>query len=167
MASYHLNANIISRGKGNSIVAASAYISGEKLRDIYEGKVHDRSNRKDVIYKGILLPLGAPRELNDRQTLLDALNVSERLDNSQMARLIKIALPNELPLDDNIALAKEFALENFISVGMCTDIGVHYGLLDERRKPLGIEAVHERTDNPHAHLLVPFRTVGMDGFHKE
>lgn len=77
MASYHLNTDIISRGKGDSVTAADAYISGEKLRDSYDGKIHDRSYRQDVIYKEILLPPTAPKAFLDRQTLLDELNASE------------------------------------------------------------------------------------------
>ena len=71
-----------------------------------------------------------------------------------MARSIKIALPNELSLDEQIALAKEFAIENFISLGLCADIAFHAGLLDESRKPASIEAVHDRQDNPHAHIII-------------
>ena len=56
MACFHLNASVISRGHGRSVTAASAYISGEKLRDAYEGRIHDRSYRQDVVYKEILLP---------------------------------------------------------------------------------------------------------------
>ena len=33
MANYHLNVKIISRGKGQSAIAAAAYRSGERLRD--------------------------------------------------------------------------------------------------------------------------------------
>lgn len=166
MASYHLNAKIVSRGDGGSVTAVAAYISGEKLRDRYDGKIHDRSYRKDVMYKEILLPPMAPHELLNRQTLLDELNASEGRSDSQMARSIKIALPNELSFDEQIALAKEFVLENFINIGMCADIGVHRGLLEKSKKPISIEAVYEHQDNPHAHLLIPFRTVGKDGFHE-
>ena len=166
MASYHFNADIVSRGDGGSVAAAAAYISGEKLRDIYDGRIHDRTYRQDVTYKEILLPLAAPRELSDRQTLLDALNVSERRNDSQMARTIKIALPNELSFGEQVALAKEFALENFINIGLCADFAMHEGLLDKNRKPTSIEAVNEYQDNPHAHLIVPFRMVDRHGFHR-
>jgi hypothetical protein len=166
MASYHLNAGIVSRGAGGSVTAADAYISGEKLRDCYDGKIHDRSYRQDIVHKEVLLPLAAPREFFDRQTLMNALNVSERRSDSQMARTIKIALPNELSFDKCIALVKEFVVENFIYAGLCADIAVHKGLLNENRKPVSIEAVYERKDNPHAHIIVPFRTVGKDGFHR-
>jgi len=166
MASYHLNVEIVSRGKANSITAVFAYTGGEKLRDDYEGKTHDRSYRQDVIYKEILLPEGAPHRFLDRQTLVNAIDASEKRSDSQMARSIKIALPNELSFEENIALTKEFVTENFIDIGMCADIAIHEGLLDESRKPINIEAVHERQNNPHAHIIVPFRTLGKDGFHK-
>ena len=73
MALYSFNASLISRGKGQSIVAADAYICGEKLRDKYEGKIHDRSYRNDVVYKELLLPAGAPNDFRNRQTFMDAL----------------------------------------------------------------------------------------------
>jgi hypothetical protein len=166
MACYYLNADIISRGDGGSVTAAAAYISGEKLRDSYDGKIHDRSYRKDVKHKEILLPPEAPLELFDRQTFLDALNVSERWSNSQMARIYKIALPNELSFDEQVALAKEFALVNFINISMCADFAVHEGLLYKNREFIRIEPVYERQNNPHAHLIVPFRMVGKNGFHR-
>ena len=36
MAIYHLSIKIISRGKGKSAVAASAYRSGEKIKNEYD-----------------------------------------------------------------------------------------------------------------------------------
>jgi len=166
MACFSFGTDIISRGKGSSITAAVAYISGEKLRDDYTGKTHDRSYRHDVIHKEILLPQSAPREFLDRQTLLSALDASEKRVDSQMARMIKIALPNELSREMHIALTRELITESFIDFDMCADIALHEGLLDESRKPYSIEAVHERQNNPHAHIILPFRPVGKDGFHR-
>lgn len=164
MACYHFSAQIISRGKGNSVTSAAAYISGEKLRDSYDGRVYDRSYRKDVLFKGILLPSKVPPNFLDRQTLMDAINTSEKRCDSQLARTIKIALPNELSFDRQLELTKEFVIEKFIKVGLCADVAIHRGELDKSRKPSGIEPVYERQDNPHAHIIVPFRTVGKDGF---
>ena len=114
MAMYHLTSGIVSRGKGNSIAERFAYNSGEKLRDNYTGKICDRSYRQDVIFKEIILPLEAPHDFFDRQTLLDAVNISERRKDSQMARVIEMALPVELSLKEQIALVREFIFENFI-----------------------------------------------------
>lgn len=165
MACYHFNAGIISRGHGSSITAASAYISGEKLRDCYEGKIHDRSYRRDVLYKEILLPPNAPREFLDRQTWLDALNASERRSDAQMARTFKVALPREISFEKQLELVREFALDNFVNkAGLSADLAIHRGELDESQKPVSIEPIHERLDNLHAHLIVALRSVTEDGF---
>lgn len=166
MACYHFNVGIISRGKGNSVVAAVAYINGEKLRDIYDGKLHDRSYRQDVIYKEILLPSRAPHEFHDSQTWLDALNLSEKRSDAQMARSIKVALPNELTFDEQIALVREFITNNFTEYGLCADLAIHKGHLDQNNKPVSIEAVQGRSDNPHAHIILPLRTINENGFHR-
>lgn len=163
---YHLNADVVSRGHGSSIVAAFAYVNGEKLRDSYNGKIYDRSYRQDVIHKEIILPPEAPREFLDRQTLLDALNASESRQDSQMARLIKVALPNELSFDEQVALINEFVMDNFININLCANIAIHEGVFDISRKPASIKAVHERKNNPHGHIIIPFRSVVEKGFHK-
>lgn len=164
MACYHLNEKITSRGNGNSITEVAAYMSGEKLRDSYTGRIYDYSYREDVLFKGILLPEKAPPEFLDRQALMDAVNSSEIRSDAQLARIVEIALPNEFPFDRQLALVKEFVEENFIKRGLCADIAIHRGRLDKSRKPVGIEPVQKRSDNPHAHIIIPFRTVGEDGF---
>lgn len=164
MACYHFNARVIGRGGGTSVSAAAAYISGEKLRDSYTGRIYDYSYREDVLFKEIWLPSNAPSEFLDRQVLVDAVNFSEKRSDSQLARIVEIALPNEFPFDRQLALVKEFVEENFIKRGLCADIAIHRGRLDKSRKPVEIEPVQKRSDNPHAHIIIPFRTVGEDGF---
>lgn len=83
-----------------------------------------------------------------------------------MARSIKIALPNELSFEDQIALVKEFVSENFTRYGLCADIAIHRGAFDPDRKPVSLEAVQERYDNPHAHIILPFRVVDGNGFQR-
>ncbi len=114
---YHLNVSVISRGKGQSVAAAAAYISGTKLRDSYDGKVIDRSYRQDVAYAEILLPPDAPSEFSERQFLIDELNRAEKRCDAQMAKAIKIALPNEISRTEQLKLVREFAVENFIKLG--------------------------------------------------
>ena len=56
MAIYHLSIKIISRGKGKSAVAASAYRSGEKIKNEYDGIVHDFTRKGGIAHTEILLP---------------------------------------------------------------------------------------------------------------
>ena len=57
-------------------------------------------------------------------------------------------------------------MRTLLKIRMCADIAIHAGVLNKSRKPASIKAVNERKDNPHAHIIIPFRMVGKDGFHR-
>ena len=99
MAIYHLCIKIISRGKSKSAVAASAYRSGEKIKNEYYSIVHDFTRKGGIAHTEILLPQNAPQEFSDRGTL-------EKSKNSQLARKIEIALPKELDRSKQIELVR-------------------------------------------------------------
>nr|WP_231947319.1 MobA/MobL family protein [Anaerococcus mediterraneensis] len=44
--SFHFSVNIISRGKGKSAVASAAYISGEKIKNEWDGVTHDYTKKQ-------------------------------------------------------------------------------------------------------------------------
>ena len=96
MAIYHLCIKIISRGKGKSAVAASTYRSGEKIKNEYDGIVHDFTRKGGIAHTEILLPQNAPQAFLDRGTLWNSVEKIEKSKNSQLAREIEIALPKEL-----------------------------------------------------------------------
>lgn len=146
MAIYHLCIKIISRGKGKSAVAASAYRSGEKIKNEYDGIVHDFTRKGGIAHTEILLPQNAPQEFSDRGTLWNSVEKIEKSKNSQLAREIEIALPKELNREKQIELVREYVKENFVKVGMCADI-----------------ALHDKNDgNPHAHILLTMRPLNED-----
>ena len=146
MAIYHLSIKIISRGKGKSAVAASAYRSGEKIKNEYDGIVHDFTRKGGIAHTEILLPQNAPQEFSDRGTLWNSVEKIEKSKNSQLAREIEVALPKELDREKQINLVREYVKENFVEVGMCADI-----------------ALHDKNDgNPHAHILLTMRPLNED-----
>ena len=55
MANYHLEARVISRGKGGSIAERASYITGQPLHDLYKDKNYSFS-RDDVLFKKIFVP---------------------------------------------------------------------------------------------------------------
>ena len=93
MAIFHLSANIISRGKGRSAVAAAAYRSGSRITNEYDGVVHDYRRKRGVIDKQIFLPDHVPREYYDRATLWNAVEKIEKTKNAQLAREQTIESP--------------------------------------------------------------------------
>ena len=146
MAIYHLSIKIISRGKGKSAVAAASYRSGEKIKNEYDGIVHDFTRKGGISHTEILLPQNAPQEFSDRGTLWNSVEKIEKSKNSQLAREIEIALPKELNREKQIELVREYVKENFVKVGMCADI-----------------ALHDKNDgNPHAHILLTMRPLNED-----
>ncbi|WP_281702944.1 MobQ family relaxase [Cryptobacterium curtum] len=146
MAIYHLCIKIISRSKGKSAVAASAYRSGETIKNEYDGIVHDFTRKGGITHTEILLPQNAPQEFSDRGTLWNSVERIEKSKNSQLAREIEIALPKELDKEKQINLVREYVKENFVKVGMCADI-----------------ALHDKNDgNPHAHILLTMRPLNED-----
>ncbi|WP_288979503.1 MobQ family relaxase, partial [uncultured Parvimonas sp.] len=146
MAIYHLCIKIISRGKGKSAVAASAYRSGEKIKNEYDGIVHDFTRKGGIVYTEILLPQNAPQEFVNRSVLWNSVEKIEKSKNSQLAREIEIALPKELNREKQINLVREYVKENFVKVGMCADI-----------------SLHDKNDgNPHAHILLTMRPLNKD-----
>ena len=142
-AKYH------SRTKGQSAVACAAYRSGEQIKDERTGIIHDYLHKTEVTYKEILLPVGANAKYQDRKTLWNYVEAFETRKNSQIAKEIVIALPNNIEISDydRIALAKQFADKYFVSKGIVADI-----------------CIHSKNNNPHAHILLTTRRLIGDKF---
>ena len=148
IAIYHFNVKIVSRGKGASAVAKAAYISGEKIKNEYDGVIHDYRRKHEVVHKEILLPDNAPPYFKKRSVLWNAVEKSETRKNSQTARHIDAALPVEISRSEQIDLVRHFCQQCFVSKGMCVDF-----------------AIHDKGDgNPHVHILLTTRKVGENGF---
>ena len=152
MALFHLSVTQTKRSAGQSAIASAAYRAGERLYSEYYGEYSDYTRKGGVICSDILLPSHAPPEYADRQTLWNAVEKAERGKNAQLAYSFDIALQNEFFLEENIALARQFLLENFVSRGMVVDFAVH----QPDREDGGIP-------NPHFHVLCPIRPIEKNG----
>lgn len=161
------HADGVSRGKGQSVAGCMAYAQGRKYQDEYFHKAYSYKARDDLLHSEIILPAHAPPEYRDGQVFLDAWNASEKRKDALMAHKYILALPNELDAGEWIKLARTFAQDNFVKEGFPVYFAIHRGLADEHIKPAGIQAVIERQDNPHIHMLAAFRQVGKDGFYSE
>ena len=133
-------------------MAAAAYRAGEKLHSEYYGEDSDYTRKGGVICSEILLPSHAPPEYTDRETLWNAVEKAERGKKAQLAYSFDIALQNEFSMDENIGLARQFLLDNFVSRGMVTDFAVH----QPDKEDGGIS-------NPHFHVMCPIRPIEPNG----
>ena len=149
IAIYHLEAKIISRGTGRSVVvvAAAAYASCSRLYNDYDGITHDYTRKRGCRYSEIFLSDTAPAQWKDRQTLWEAVETVEKAKNSRLARELIVALPIELELSDWKQILRQFITEQCTSKGMCTDVSIY------------------DTDghNPHAHILLTVRPLDQAG----
>jgi len=142
----------IKRSAGQSAVAAAAYRSGEKLHSEYYGEDSDYTRKGGVICSEILLPSHAPPEYADRETLWNAVEKVEKSAKAQLAYSFDIALQNEFSMEENIELARQFLLDNFVSRGMVVDFAVH----SPDKEDGGIS-------NPHFHVMCPIRPIAQNG----
>jgi hypothetical protein len=153
MAIFHLNAKVISRGKGQSAIAAAAYRSGERLRDEQadEQKFY-KARAERIVFTDIMASKDAPEWAHDRNQLWNQAERAEKRKDAQLAREIEISLPHELTEQQREWLVKDFAREAFVRKGYAVDIAIH--------------APDKTSDdrNHHAHLMVTMRTLGPEGF---
>jgi Ti-type conjugative transfer relaxase TraA len=121
LAIYHLTATVISRARGQRIVATAAARSATRLYDEQYGITHNHTARSEALHAEILAPPGAPDWVFDRNSLWNRVEAGERRKDSQLARSIEISLPSELTPDANLALVREYLQEEFVSKGMVAD----------------------------------------------
>ena len=105
-----------------------------------------------MVCTGILLPPQAPAEYKDRATLWNAVEKAERGKKAQLAYSFDIALQNEFYLEENIALARQFVSEQFVSRGMVADFAIHQPDKEDGGIP-----------TPHFHVLCPIRPIEESG----
>ena len=149
MAIYHMQAKVVSRGKGRSAVAASAYMSCSSVTNEYDGVHHDYTRKKGLIWERVFLPENAPVEWQERSALWNAVEDAEKSKDSRLAREFVVALPRELNPDQQIVLLTEYIQQQFVADGMCADVGIH------DPDPPG--------HNPHAHIMLTIRPLDEHG----
>lgn len=151
MAIFHLAVKIVSRGKGQSSIAAASYRSGEKIRDEIENRIKDCRHDKGGVEYAEVLGFSGTREM-----LWNLAEKSEKRKDAQTAREIEVALPSELTLGQRIELVRDYAKNLIDKYGMACDISLHE---PENKKEGG--------KNYHAHILTTVREVKEGGLGKK
>jgi ATP-dependent exoDNAse (exonuclease V) alpha subunit len=154
MALFHFTVKTISRKKGQSAVASSAYRRAAKMYDQRLAKVQDYRKKSNVLFSAISIPENAPAWLLDMTQCDDAVEqlwnlveASEKRIDAQVAREVEFALPIELNQEQAIQLAREFIRDQFVLRGMVADWSVHW-----------------EENNPHVHVMLTMRELTHNGF---
>lgn len=152
MAIYHFSIKNISRGDGRSAVACSAYRSGEKLEDLYQGKTQDYTQKTGVEYTEIYAPENVDKKLLNRQNLWNAVEQIERRKDAILAREFEIAFPCELDEDQRKQLLDDLCAKIVRKYNVIVDAAIHAphtdGGSDER--------------NYHAHIMFTARAINAE-----
>ncbi|MFG6599912.1 MobA/MobL family protein, partial [Sulfitobacter sp. 1A09293] len=90
MAIYHFDASVISRSKGRSATAASAYRAAERVVDLRTGEVHDYTRKDGVLHTEIIAPERAPNWARERSSLWNAVEAIERRKDAQVSREVRV-----------------------------------------------------------------------------
>jgi len=143
---------MISRSAGRSATAAAAYRSATHIEDHRTGLSFDYRARSGVGHVEILVPTDAPEWAQNRAALWNAVEAAETRKNSQVAREIRVALPDELDHAQRVALVRDFCQRQFVDRGMVADIALHAPGRDGDDR------------NHHAHILLTTREIAAEGF---
>lgn len=157
MAIYHLSAQVISSGAGQSAVASAAYRRATTMTRESNGKVISYEGKQHVAHTQLSLPREVPawfrtavdgRSENGASAFLwNAVEKKEGAKGTGFAMEMNIALPIELTLDQNLALARDWIESEVTAQGLVADW-----------------ALHDAPGNPHIHVMVPLRRLTEDGF---
>lgn len=161
MAIMFVRAQVISRGAGRSVVSAAAYRHRTRMVDEQTGiSFRYEGGAAELVHEELALPDETPawlRTMVDGRTiagasevLWNAVDSFEKRVDSQLAREMIFALPEELSKAENIALVREFVRDNLTTKGMVADW-----------------VYHDKDGNPHIHLMTTLRPLTDDGFGKK
>jgi len=148
MASLSAQVSNVRRSIGQNAIASAAYNSRSKLElnvtdkvsNITVGLSWDYSKKDGLAFSKIYAPEHAPDWVYDREKLWNAAEKAENRCDSTTAQKIMLPLPNELSMEQNIALLEDIASE-FVKLGMVVDANIH----------------DDNPDNIHAHLMLTMR----------
>ena len=117
---FHFNISMISRGKSKSAVASAAYISCEKIKNEWDGEVHDYHNKKGLLHSEILLPNHVPKEFQDRSFLWNSVELNEKERKRRNHRLIQRGLIVERVIENPLIFTNE-EIENLLNISTHTE----------------------------------------------
>lgn len=153
---FHFQIKHGTRSKGHNALAAAAYRSGTiSFHCERNGRRYAFPRKSEVVCGGIVAPHGCPSHLKRRDLLWNAVENSERRNDSQLFIDLVLGIPRGLTVEQNVVMATSFLEEHFAQRGMIADWSYH--------DPIG-------KNNPHLHVMVTQRVIDADsptGFGKK
>lgn len=154
MAIFYSRFSVISRGRGQSAVAAAAYRCAARFVDERTGAVHSYERKSGVIDFVLLAPPAASWATDVGQVWNRAEKAEVRR-NARVGRELIVALPHELGTADQVLLANRIGQDLVDTYGIVALVAVHAPdrCSDDR--------------NTHTHILLSTRVATHVGFGKK
>lgn len=181
MAIFHFTVKIVGRSKGKSIIAASAYLNGDVMKNEETGKVSYYTSKKEVVYTSLMMCENAPLEwmdvpdenikrfqksiryqrAEDKEAALEKFKIvfrKQRLWNEVLK--VEQSANAQLGRSFEFSLPKEWSRQEQISYTtdfiqknfVAKGMCADWSIHDKRAASCGQSA-----GNPHVHLLVTMR----------
>lgn len=152
MAIQFARLEMVKRSAGKNACQKAAYNGRLKIKCETLGKTYNYSNRSGSAFHKIFLPFNADKKFENAALLWNEVEKNETRINSQVAREMVLALPDnpEVSVEHKIAMAKEFLSQHFVDNGVAIQLDIHF--------PNGKEE-----KNWHAHALITTRRFDEKG----
>ena len=174
MAIFHFTVKIVGRSKGKSIIAASAYLNGDVMKNEETGKVSYYTSKKEVVYTSLMMCENAPPEwtnvpdenikrfqksiryqrAEDKEAALEKFKITFRKQ-----RLWNEVLKVEKDANAQFGRSFEFSLPKEWSRTEQIEYATDFIQRNFVAKGMCADwSIHDKgDDNPHVHLLVTMR----------
>jgi hypothetical protein len=153
---FRLEADVVRRSKGYSVIEAAAYRARCEITNERTGEICDytRANNKPL-FSGFYAPVNAPQWARERGSFWNHVEQFEKRKDAQLGRDIMIDLPHQMSTEHARFALQDFIRDNFVRKGYAVQLDIH--------------PAHEYGDqrNLHAHLLVALRKIEGEDFGKK
>ena len=117
----------------------------------FDGQTYRPKYHEDLVHSEISLPENAPKEFADRATLWNSVELAEKGQKAQLARMLKASLPNDWSYEVAEEVVRDYVQRNFVDKGMCADWAIHDSENDKGQR------------NLHFHILLTMRPLTENG----
>ena len=117
----------------------------------FDGQTYRPKYHENLVHSEISLPENAPKEFANRATLWNSVELAEKGQKAQLARMLKASLPNDWSYEVAEEVVRDYVQRNFVDKGMCVDWAIH----DSEN--------NKGQCNLHFHILLTMRPLTENG----
>ena len=144
----------VKRSAGQNACHKAAYNGRMAVTNERTGESYNYANKGDSAHHEVLLPNGASPRFKDARVLWSEVEKRETRVNSQVAKEMVLALPDDacVSFDHKLEMSRQFVKLHFVEKGLAVQLDIH-------------EPHEDEDHNWHAHVLMTTRRFTKSGEH--